>query len=118
MTLERSAEIRQWTTPGLPVSAGTIHAYSRLAAAWETYRHRLRFKPGPGDDRRFLELTASLRSLMATMWTGTNVTDDLGADQVAGITNRAGFLPGDSARLIYETWTDQFHPRTGKHWAE
>lgn len=105
--VERAAEVRGWTRPGRPVSMNRLVSYGHVAALWEVYRLRCRRSPVPADDRKFVELSATVRGLAADLGLTTCTDATANADGVPGITDRNGFLPGDPARILYQTWSDQ-----------
>jgi hypothetical protein len=97
MTLSnRSNSIRHHLRGADPVK---VRQYATLAARWEELRLRIdRRQTTPGDDARYRELSAALRVLTAEL--GLKVVSVDHGDGVAGITDAAGFLPGDVQRLF------------------
>lgn len=101
----RAFEIRAWTTPRRPIPLGVLARYAAVAARWEKQRWRIAGgAPVPADDERFAALSVLLRDLSAELGLRTCTAEDEGEQGVTGITDRDGFLPGDPARLISESW--------------
>ena len=111
---ERAAHIRGFTLrrleklPTPPVSMSRLARYSVIAARWEGMRLRLaRSVPTPAEDERFSTLTGVLRSLSAGLGLSTCTADNANADGIPGVTDRNGWLPGDPARIVYPSWSDE-----------
>lgn len=105
----RAAAIRHYLFDAEPALA---RRYSLVAARWEALRLAMdRGKTTPADDARFRDLSDVLRALTAKLGlaTGTGAnrssSNNLGPEAIAGITDRAGFLPRDPQRIVQaETW--------------
>jgi hypothetical protein len=108
---ERAAEIRRFTSfhldkRGISFARPKLRRYAELAAEWEAMRMRLHDST-PDDDDEFLALSAALRGIVAVLRLPLICTpENANGDGVAGITDRNGFLSGDSQRIVYDSWSD------------
>lgn len=84
----------------------TVHRYSIVAARWEGLR--LLIDAGDGtaaDDARFRELTTILKVVTAQLALST-CAEQNHPDDVPGITDWKGFLPGDPERILASDWRE------------
>jgi hypothetical protein len=101
---ERAASIRMFTVPGLDVGTAVLRQYGIVAAQWEHLRLLEHQDSVLADEERFLTLSAILQRLSTDLGLQTCTVKSEGADGVAGITDRRGFLPNDPGFLRSGTW--------------
>ncbi|MEV3901507.1 hypothetical protein AB0K11_04215 [Mycobacterium sp. NPDC050551] len=93
---ERVTAIRMFTVPHRHVGFELVGEYATVAAQWERFRLLEQQDSALADEGHFLRLSALLQRLSKDLGLRTctlNYGD--AADDVLGITDRRGFLPGD-----------------------
>ena len=92
--------------------------YATVAAKWSLIRLRLhRNEAGEAEKRQFEAMTELLRKLTAELglrtwsegedvWRRIGMRDIPDPKPVAGVTNGGGYVPGDIASLLNETWDE------------
>jgi hypothetical protein len=94
--MSRAAAIRTYLGDADPVLA---RRYATLATRWEQLRVAIeRGTTTPGDDARYQELSSALKVLSREL--GLRTAGMGHGDCIPGITDSAGFLPGDPCRIL------------------
>ena len=100
----RARFIHIFTVPRHHVAMEVVRQYAFVAAQWERLRLLEHQVSVLFDEEHFLNLSAILQRFSTDLGVQTCTVNSEGADGVAGITDRRGFLPYDPAYLHWGTW--------------